>query len=317
MDKKNPRFKSDSIQSDASGCGAPAQNSPWPDPKQFLARERPARSNVSATASGRAAAARDEGQTPVQRRGEELRVYGRNACLAVFARRPLDVRKVYLSDARIPEFKQVLAWCVKHRLGYRVVENDDLDRLTEAQHHEGVCFEVRRQAPVSLSTLLQGISSPAQPVLLVWLDGVGNPHNVGAMLRSAANFAVRGLILAAGAPTLPAAAIRVAEGGAEVVPVARVQVGENVASLLRGAGFQIAATVPRDGAQLYESALPPRLVLIFGAEGEGMSNDLLRNADLRLTIPGSGAVESLNVAASAAVLFAEYWRQHHGREKSC
>ncbi|MGH8123523.1 MAG: TrmH family RNA methyltransferase, partial [Rudaea sp.] len=245
------------------------------------------------------------------RRGQEIRVYGRNACLAVFARRAQDVRKVYLSEARIADFKPVLAWCVKNRIGYRVVEADDLDRLTETQHHEGVCFEVRRHAPLSLPALLQTCAH-GQPALLIWLDGVGNPHNVGAILRSAANFGVHGLILPAGAPALSGAALRVAEGGAEAVAVAQAHAGEAVLALLHAAGFKIAATVPRDGAQLYKSSLPSRLVLIFGAEGEGMSAQQMRSADMRLTIPGSGAVESLNVSASAAVLFAEYWRQHGG-----
>jgi RNA methyltransferase, TrmH family len=67
--------------------------------------------------------------------------------------------------------------------------------------------------------------------------------------------------------------------------------------------------VPRDGTALYEAELPRRLVLVFGAEGEGMDRMLIDAADLRLTIPGSGAVESLNIAASAAVAFAEWWRQ--------
>ncbi len=113
-------------------------------------------------------------------------------------------------------------------------------------------------------------------------------------------------------PRCPAAALRVAEGGAEAVAVAQARAGEAVPALLHDAGFKVAATVPRDGAPLYKSSLPPRLVLIFGAEGEGMSAERMRSADLRLTIPGSGAVESLNVSASAAVLFAEYWRQHAG-----
>ncbi len=244
-----------------------------------------------------------------RRNTDETRVYGRNACLAAFAKRPQDLRKVYLTEARIGEFKAVLAWCVKHRLGYRVVENDDLDRLTEAQHHEGVCFELRRHAPLSVAELARACPRD-KPALLVWLDGVGNPHNVGAILRSAANFGVRGLILPAGSPALSGAALRVAEGGAESVPLAQAQAREDVAETLHEAGFAIAATVPRSGMGLYEIKLPQRLALILGAEGEGMSNELIHSADVRLTVPGSGAVESLNVSASAAVLFAEFWRQH-------
>jgi TrmH RNA methyltransferase len=94
------------------------------------------------------------------------------------------------------------------------------------------------------------------------------------------------------------------------VPVAQAAAAEDVAALLRIAGFAITATVPRNGEALYTASLPARWALILGAEGEGMSAGLIERADRRLTIPGTGAVESLNVAASAAVLFAEYWRQH-------
>ena len=75
----------------------------------------------------------------------------------------------------------------------------------------------------------------------------------------------------------------------------------------------LAATVPRNGTPLYHARLPPRLVLAFGAEGEGMSGALIESADLRITIPGTGAIESLNVAASVAVVLGEYWRQHRVR----
>jgi len=75
----------------------------------------------------------------------------------------------------------------------------------------------------------------------------------------------------------------------------------------------LAATVPRNGTPLYDTRLPPRLALAFGAEGEGMSGALIDSADLRITIPGTGAIESLNVAASVAVVLGEYWRQRHVR----
>jgi TrmH RNA methyltransferase len=245
----------------------------------------------------------------VSRRHEEQRLFGLNACVALFAKRPLDLRKVWLTEQRVSVLKAVLAFCVKQRLGYRVVETEDLDKLTGSQHHEGVCFDVARRAPLSLTQLL-ALQPPApQTSLLVLLDGVGNPHNVGAVLRSAANFGAGGLIVPPEAPSmLSGAACRVAEGGAEAVPMAQLARGEDVLATLRAAGYAIAATVPRDGVDLYAKPLPPRLALIFGAEGEGMNQALIRAADLCLTIPGRGAVESLNISASAAVLFAEWWR---------
>ncbi len=244
------------------------------------------------------------------RPGNEQRLYGVNACLAAFAKRPQDVRKVYLVESRIPAFKAVLAWCVQQRLGYRVVEAGDLDKLTASRHHEGVCFDIVRRAPLALTELLATQAGRASS-LLVWLDGVGNPHNLGALLRSAAHFGVAGVIVPASSSLdLSGAAARVAEGGAEAVALARIDATHDALDALREADYTIAATVPRDGTALYHADLPSRLVLVFGAEGEGMDEALAAAADLRLTIPGSGTVESLNIAASAAIAFGEHWRRH-------
>jgi len=251
----------------------------------------------------------DAARTP-KRNSDEMRVYGINACLALFARRPHDLRKVYLLEARIPDLKAVLAWCVQRKLGYRVVESADLDKLTGSQHHEGVCFEARRMPFLSLSALLQRLPPPPKPAVLVWLDGVGNPHNFGAVLRSAANFGVQGLLLTEdSALAISGAAYRVAEGGAESVAVAQIRPGEDVFGALRNADVSVAATVVREGESLYAARLPPRIAFVLGAEGGGMRRNLIDRADVHLTIPGTGAVESLNVAASAAVLFGEYYRQ--------
>jgi TrmH RNA methyltransferase len=257
----------------------------------------------------RDAAASDAPRAP-RRNSDEMRVYGLNACLALFARRPHDLRKVYLLEARLGDLKTVIAWCVQKKLGYRVVESADLDKLTGSQHHEGVCFDARRLPFLSLSTLLQRLPRPPQRAQLVWLDGVGNPHNFGAVLRSAANFGVHGLLLTAdSALAISGAALRVAEGGAESVPIAQIQPGEDVFGALRNAEIVVAATVPREGEALYAARLPARLAFVLGAEGAGMRQTLIDRAGLHLTIPGTGAVESLNVAASAAVLFGEYYRQ--------
>ena len=241
----------------------------------------------------------------------ELRLYGVNACLAAFAARPQDLRKVYLTELRIAALKPVLAWCVQNKLGYRVVETIDLDKLSGSKHHEGVCFEMLRRAPLELDALLGAQPAADQPALLLWLDGVGNPHNLGALLRSAAHFGAGGVIVPqASSLDLSGAAARVAEGGAEAVAIARVADEAAALATLRKAGYTIVASVPRDGVDLYASSLPKRLVLVFGAEGEGMSRTFIDTADMRLMIPGSGAVESLNIAASVAVFLGEFRRQH-------
>ena len=242
---------------------------------------------------------------PPAGRGGELRIHGLNAVLAVFRHRPADLRKLYLAEERIPDLKPLLKWCVANRVGYRVVAEDDLRKLAASAHHEGVVADVRRVEPVALAQWLPGLADG--PACLLWLDGVGNPHNLGAILRSAAHFGVAAVLLPAHSELgLSGAAARVAEGGAEAVPLVRLPAGAAALEALRGAGFTLAATVVDGGAGLFDAELPERLVYVLGAEGEGMDRGLAAHCDQQLSIPGTGAVESLNVAAATAVLLAAW-----------
>lgn len=236
----------------------------------------------------------------------ELRLHGFNAVRAAFERRPQALRKLYLSQARVSQLKPVLAWCAQQRIGYRVVEEADLQKLAASSHHEGVVGDFVRETPLELAAWLDGLA--AGPQCAVWLDGVGNPHNLGAILRSAAHFGVAGVLVPqASSLALSGAAARVAEGGAEAVPMVRLPDNSSAIATLRTAGFGIAATVVSGGADVFVQSLPPRVVIVIGAEGEGMDRTLATACDLQVSIPGTGAVESLNVAAATAVLLAG-WR---------
>lgn len=246
---------------------------------------------------------------PQEHRGEELRLHGLNAVRAVHARRPDAIRKLYLAEARIPQLQPLLKWCVANRVGYRVVEDADLQKLAASSHHEGVVADVLREDSLPLSSWLRDL--PAGPRCALWLDGVGNPHNLGAILRNAAHFGVAAVLLPKASPlALSGAAARVAEGGAESVPFVRMGREDNSIAQLRGAGFVMAATAAQGGQDLFAAQLPARLVYVLGAEGAGMSPALAAACDLRLSIPGSGVVDSLNVASASAVLLASWFRIH-------
>ena len=281
------------------------RKSPWARGRHDAGRDAPERPGPR----------RDERQRPPAGTGQpdaarELRLYGLNAVRAMFARRPQALRKLYLAESRIPALQPLLKWCVAQRVGYRVVGDDDLRRLAASQHHEGVVADVVREAPLPLPAWLDGLA--AGPQLALWLDGVGNPHNLGAILRSAAHFGVAAILLPGHSElALSGAAARVAEGGAEAVPLVRIGRTEDAPAQLRAAGFRLAATVVEGGDDLFAAALPERLVYVLGAEGEGMDRGFADACDLRLSIPGTGAVESLNVAAATAVLLAA-WRAARG-----
>ncbi|MBL0027901.1 MAG: rRNA methyltransferase [Rhodanobacteraceae bacterium] len=241
-----------------------------------------------------------------EQRQSELRVFGLHACLAVFQRRRAAIRKVYLEKDRLGQLREVIAHCVANRIGYRLLPGEELEKLTKSQHHEGVCFEVLRAPLLSLETALAAIA-PERPAWFAWLDGVGNPHNLGAMLRSAAHFGCAGLIVPRDAGLgLSGAAYRVAEGGAEAVPLIGIDAAEPAIAILHRHRFDLLATVVRGGDDLFAVPLPKRAVFVMGAEEAGMSDALTARCDRRIGIPGSGAVESLNVSAAFAV-FAALW----------
>nr|WP_219628091.1 TrmH family RNA methyltransferase [Stenotrophomonas maltophilia] len=241
---------------------------------------------------------------------DELRLYGLNAVLAAFEARPQALRKLYLLEARIPRLQPLLKWCVANRVGYRVVEDGDLNKLAGTTHHEGVVADVLRAPALPLAQWLEQTGDG--PVLALWLDGVGNPHNLGAILRSAAHFGAKALLLPAGSTlALSGAAARVAEGGAEALPLVQLPETAEAMAQLRSAGFGLAATLVDGGDDVFRASLPARLVYVMGAEGEGMDRHLASQCDLQVSIPGSGAVESLNVASATAVLLAQ-WASRHG-----
>lgn len=239
---------------------------------------------------------------------KEFRAYGYNACLAAFKKRPGSIRKLWLLESRIPKFTELLAYCVKNKIGYNIVENEDLEKLTSSAHHEGVCLSLLPQPELALSTLL--MSAPQGACLFIWLDGVGNPHNLGAIMRSAAHFGVHALLLPKHSSlSNSGAAARVAEGAAEYVPLVRLGRNENSIAQLQAAGFELVTTVVRGGKDVFNTQLPKRCVLVMGAEQAGVEQELLAASKLKVEIPGTGNVESLNVSAATAVLLAEWCRQ--------
>ncbi len=242
-------------------------------------------------------------------RDRETRIYGRHAVAAIAEHRIDAVRKVYYHRSAQNQLADLLRWCAANRIGYREVELDDLHKLSGSEHHEGVVLEITKPEQPTIAALLERLASKPSSTLVL-LDGVANPHNIGAILRIAAHFDVDAVLLNPGNTTaLSGACYRVAEGGAEAQPYISLQ-SDSELQAIKAAGYQLIATQMRQAKTLWGAKMPKRCVIVLGAEASGVSDYMYRNADLRLQIPGSGKVESLNVAQSAAIVLAEIQRQH-------
>ena len=247
--------------------------------------------------------------------------HGLRACEAIFAARPDEIVRVYVSHGRQKQLAKLLAWCAKWKKGYQIVADDNLERLTKSIHHEGMAIlarQIRRwDLDMLLATLAPAMAGQASrsrghalsPPLL-YLDGVQNPHNLCSILRTAAHFGAAAVIGKAGdLPPLSPAAARVAEGAAEHVPVCDCVDPVRDLARLKKAGYQVVATSSRRGESLFATLLGPRVVLVLGSEGEGVCREIDAVADRRVMIPGTGSVESLNVSVACWVVLAEAWRR--------
>jgi RNA methyltransferase, TrmH family len=235
------------------------------------------------------------------------RVFGLAAAQAAFSVRPDAVKSIAYTAALRRPLADMLREAARRRIAYREVDAEELTRMAASVHHEGVCLLVTARPAPKAAELLERV---AEQGLLLALDGVENPHNIGAILRSAAYFGVRGLVYTSAEGSLPAAARRVAEGGAEYVPVVRVQ---ELSSLLREAKRDDIAVIGAGAhakSSLDRFRWPERALIVLGHEQRGLSREAQTLCDKTVRIAGSQQVESLNVSVAAGILLASYAQAH-------
>ncbi len=255
----------------------------------------------------------DDGQTERRHlQDDEARFLGANACRTLWERRPQDIIRVYVRTDLQEAWKDLLDWCARERKAYHLVEDRDLEKLTDSVHHQGVCVVARRKEPIPFFRMEKDLrhGQAVSPLLLI--DGVENPHNLGAILRTAGFLGVRYVIgRKESLPRLSPAALRTAEGGAEFCDLVESEDIVKDIEALKKLGYTVCSTNVKPGAiSAFETRFDPRTVIILGAEVSGVTPEVQALADRTLHIPGSGSVESLNVAAAAAILCAEVMRQH-------
>jgi TrmH RNA methyltransferase len=244
--------------------------------------------------------------------GKELKYYGRAACDALFRARPGEIIRVYLEKDLIPQFSELLKRLAADRKAYHLVTGEELEKITESVHHQGICILARERPVLTLPELLSRLKAvEGRPQLLVYLDGVENPHNLGAIVRTCAHFGVRYVLGARQRlPRLSPSACRVAEGGAEQVELVFLDDPLADLALLSQRGFRLLATSGARGTALYRYRFPAQAILALGAEVEGISAAMEQAAADLLCIPGTGKVESLNVGVAFGVIAGEFYRQH-------
>lgn len=249
---------------------------------------------------------------------EEFTLCGWNACMLAFERRPTDIRRFFFSKERSSSVGAIKKWCSEHKLPYRELDAESLNKVAGSLHHEGIVLVVRPVRMENIHTLVE--RGLPQDGLLVALDRVGNVHNVGAILRSCAYFGATGLLIALkeGQALMTPAAARTAEGAMELVPVYECPDLPSALRDLRARKIFVLGTDPTAERSLHEVELTFPCVVALGNEHEGLSEQVKGRCDALVRIPGSSkpSLQSLNVSVAAGVILAELRRRQALNPKS-
>lgn len=242
-------------------------------------------------------------------------LYGFHAVTVRLKTAPDSVVEVHLDpqrrDARMRGFAERAG-----AAGAKVVDSDDarLTRLAGSERHQGVVALVKPlPARHSLDDILDEVGNGVPPLVLA-LDGVTDPHNLGACLRVADGAGVHAVIAPKDhAVGLNATVAKVASGAAETVPYLMVTNLARALGELKERSITVVGTSDDAQATLYDLDLSGPLALVLGAEGKGMRQLTRNTCDTLVRIPMSGAVESLNVSVAAGVCLYEVLRQRRAR----
>jgi TrmH RNA methyltransferase len=247
---------------------------------------------------------------------DEQTVFGVKAALALLTHRPADVRRIYHAPALRAELGPHLSAAAARHLPYRELEPDALARVAESAHHEGLVVVAAALRYRALTAALARSAGPA--ALWLVLDRVENPHNLGALVRTAAFFGLSGVLAGGVAPgdKVNTAVLRVSEGGAEWVPLFAAPALPDALRALREAGCRVLG-LETDGSLRLADALADGLTagplaLVLGQERDGLSTAARSACDALCVLEGGGPLASLNVSVAAAVALAQVL---HGRAR--
>jgi 23S rRNA (guanosine2251-2'-O)-methyltransferase len=239
-----------------------------------------------------------------------LNIFGLHAVESLLARQPQRVvRLCVLKDRQDQKMQAILDLAKIHRVKVELISRPELDRLTGDGVHQGVvafCEKAKVYDENDLEELLQRTPK----AFLLILDGITDPHNLGACLRSADAAGVHAVIVTKDkAVGLTATVSKVACGAAEAVPFIQVTNLARTMRYLKDQGVWLYGAAGEAEKNLYQAELSGSVGIVMGAEGQGLRRLTREHCDMLLNIPMQGSVSSLNVSVATGVFLFEVLRQ--------
>lgn len=243
----------------------------------------------------------------------EGQLEGRNA-LQEALRSGRTVDKVFIAAGETDRALQRLAAEAKEAGAVVVpVDRRKLDAMSFTRAHQGVIALVAAHVYYSIDDILEEAASRGEAPLIVICDELSDPHNLGAILRSAECAGAHGVIIPKRRSVgLTATVAKASAGAIEYMKVARVTNINNAIAELKEKGVWVFGTAAEGSIPMYQANLTVPAAIVIGNEGDGMSQLVRKNCDVMLNIPMKGHISSLNASAAASILLYEALRQRLG-----
>ncbi len=251
--------------------------------------------------------------TDTDRRGKkewnENQMEGRNAILEIL-RSGRDVEKLYVQKGNVEgTIKRIVAMAAEKGIVIQEVSRQKLDEMSQTKNHQGMIALVSAHDYVEVEDILRIAREKDEDPFVLLLDGITDPHNLGAILRTAECAGVHGVIIPKRRSVgLNATVGKTSAGALEYMPVARVTNLVQTMEYLKKEGLWIACADMK-GLDYYDTDLGGPLALVIGSEGDGVSRLVRENCDFTASIPMYGKISSLNASVAAGLLMYEAVRQ--------
>jgi len=244
-------------------------------------------------------------------------VYGIQPVLQVLESRKRPAFKLYLHRIHLSkEMKQLIRSAERSRISIQETDRQKLFTLSKTTHNQGVVLETEGYPYGEFQEILNNSKQLDHSLVLV-LDQVQDPQNLGAILRSAHCAGVQGVILPEkGSAGVTTTVLKASAGAAEHLFVCRVKNLSKALKDLKEASYWIYGGEAGENPPYFDQRFHEKTVIVLGGEGGGMSNLVRKNCDFLISIPLLGKISSLNVSVAAGILLFEVLRQRKFSEKS-
>lgn len=238
-------------------------------------------------------------------------IFGKNPVLEVL-KSDRSVNKVLIAKDSQKAVQEVIKLAKDRKIPFQMVEKSYLDKLFPQKNHQGVAALVSAVDYVDWQDILAIARKKGEDPFIIILDEIEDPHNLGAIIRTADGAGAHGVIIPKRrAVPLTEGVAKASAGAVEHVPVARVANLAQIIDLLKKEGCWIVGTSVK-GQKVYKQDLKGPLVIVIGSEGKGLGRLIEEKCDFLVTIPMQGKIQSLNASVAAGIVMYEVVRQRQG-----